>query len=524
MGAMALGQAGPSIQAIVAARASAYDVFAVINRKSAIDSDTDAGETVDDIKGHLIFKDVNFAYPSRPDTKVCINYNLEIQPGETIALVGSSGCGKSTSVSLLERYYDPSSGSVLLDGHNLKDLNVKFLRSQIGLVGQEPALFRTTIGKNIALGKQDGVATLEEIHDAARKANAYDFIMSMPDGFETEVGEKGTQLSGGQKQRIAIARAIIKQPKILLLDEATSALDTESERVVQASLDALLAQSQRTTIIIAHRLSTIRNVNRIAVIKDGNVAEIGSHDELMKLPEGLYKALVDAQGSAKLEEDSLVVQAETVKARELSSTKSASFKNMEESEKDEEEKPEELYHVPLSRLWNLVRPELKYTVMGTFGAAVNGSVFPIWGLLLTKIVVMFFRTDLNVDDFRSEGSKWSIAFALLGVAFAVSIAMQYYGFAVVTEKMTKRLRHQTFYAMIRQEIAWFDEKDHSSGALTTRLATDTATIQALTVEVLNRNVVTFFTLGVAFGIAFYYRYVDFHVKNHDIKRTILVGK
>lgn len=204
-----------------------------------------------------------------------------------------SGGGKSTTVALIERFYDPLEGSVTLDGIDIKELNVAYLRSLIGYVGQEPTLFATTIAGNIKYGKPD--ATHEEIEAAARSANAHDFITSFPDGYDTQVGDKGAQLSGGQKQRIAIARVLIASPTILLLDEATSALDSESEMVVQDALDNVVAESKRTTIVIAHRLSTIRNADSIAVVSDGRIVEQGTHDELMANEAGHYFSLVSKQ-------------------------------------------------------------------------------------------------------------------------------------------------------------------------------------------------------------------------------------
>ena len=214
---------------------------------------------------------------------------------QTIALVGESGSGKSTVISLLERFYDPNSGRILLDGVDIKTFRLSWLRQQMGLVGQEPILFNESIRSNIAYGKEGG-ATEDEIISAAKAANAHSFIISLPDGYDTSVGERGTQLSGGQKQRIAIARAMLKNPKILLLDEATSALDAESERIVQEALDRVSVN--RTTVVVAHRLTTIRGADTIAVIKNGAVAEKGRHDELMRITDGVYASLVALHSSA----------------------------------------------------------------------------------------------------------------------------------------------------------------------------------------------------------------------------------
>ncbi|KAJ9554607.1 hypothetical protein OSB04_018652 [Centaurea solstitialis] len=240
--------------------------------------DNRKGKTITSVRGEIEFRGVDFSYPSRPDTPILQKLNLKVKAGMTIGLVGGSGSGKSTIISLLERFYDPIKGDILLDGHRIKSLQLKWLRSQMGLVNQEPVLFATSIRENILFGKE-GVSD-EMVEIAAKAANAHNFIIKLPDAYETQVGQFGIQLSGGQKQRIAIARALLKEPRILLLDEATSALDTESERVVQEALDQ--ASVGRTTIIVAHRLTTIRKVDKIVVLRSGKVIESGTHDELMK--------------------------------------------------------------------------------------------------------------------------------------------------------------------------------------------------------------------------------------------------
>ncbi|KAM9697563.1 phosphatidylcholine translocator ABCB4-like isoform 2-T6 [Dama dama] len=290
IGAFSIGQAAPCIDAFANARGAAYAIFAIIDNDPKIDSFSERGHKPDNIKGNLEFEDVHFSYPARPDVKILKGLNLRVESGQTAALVGNSGCGKSTAVQLVQRLYDPDVGRIIIDGQDIRTFNVKYLREIIGVVSQEPVLFATTIAENIRYGR--GSVTMDEIKQAVKEANAYEFIMRLPQKFDTLVGERGVQLSGGQKQRITIARALVRNPKILLLDEATSALDTESEAEVQAALDK--TREGRTTIVIAHRLSTIRNADVIAGFDDGVIVEQGSHRELMK-KEGVYFRVVNTQ-------------------------------------------------------------------------------------------------------------------------------------------------------------------------------------------------------------------------------------
>ncbi|KAJ0449776.1 putative ABC-type xenobiotic transporter [Helianthus annuus] len=270
-GSMSLGQASPCLSAFAAGQAAAFKMFETINRKPEIDAYDTKGKVLDDIRGDIELKDVYFSYPARPDEEIFSGFSLCISSGTTAALVGESGSGKSTVISLLERFYDPQQGEVLIDNINLKEFRLKWIREKIGLVSQEPVLFTSSIKDNILYGK-DG-ASMDEIRVAIELANAAKFIDKLPQGLDTMVGEHGIQLSGGQKQRVAIARAILKDPRILLLDEATSALDAESERVVQEALDRIMVN--RTTVIVAHRLSTVRNADMIAVIHRGKMIEQG---------------------------------------------------------------------------------------------------------------------------------------------------------------------------------------------------------------------------------------------------------
>lgn len=268
---------------------------ALFDRKPAIDTWSQAGERLEIVEGNLEFRDVHFRYPTRPEQPVLRGLNLTINRGQYVALVGASGCGKSTTIALLERFYDPLAGGIFIDGKEISRLNVNDYRSFIALVSQEPTLYQGTIRENILLGAPHEV-TDAQIEFACREANIYDFIISLPDGFNTVVGSKGALLSGGQKQRIAIARALVRDPRILLLDEATSALDSESEHVVQAALDK--AAKGRTTIAVAHRLSTIQKADVIYVFDQGRIVEQGTHAELMKW-NGRYAELVNLQSLEK---------------------------------------------------------------------------------------------------------------------------------------------------------------------------------------------------------------------------------
>lgn len=243
------------------------------------------------LSGELAFKDVNFSYPSRPDFQVLKSINFEAKKGETVAIAGPSGSGKSTMAALVLNFYQPDSGQVLFDKKPSDNFDLYGLRSQMAVVPQDVFLFGGSILENIAYGRPD--ATKEEIVDAAKKANAHNFIMSFPDDYGTLVGERGVQLSGGQRQRVAIARAVLKNPKILILDEATSSLDSESEKLVQDALDELM--KNRTSIVIAHRLSTIKNADQIIVVDQGEIIEKGTHQDLLTKDKGLYRKLNQLQ-------------------------------------------------------------------------------------------------------------------------------------------------------------------------------------------------------------------------------------
>jgi len=288
--AVSMGRASASLPDVSSAKTAAAKIYALLDRTSAIDPSSSEGARTD-VAGNVAFDQVSFSYPTRADVQVLRGLSLAVSSGKTLALVGESGCGKSTILSLLERFYDSNLGAIQVDGISVADYNLNHIRHQMAIVTQEPDLFNTTVRQNITYGLEE-TAGEEIIERYARMANAHDFIRSLPAGYDTVVGPRGGQLSGGQRQRIAIARALIREPKILLLDEATSALDSKSEQVVQDALDK--ARAGRTCITIAHRLSTIYSADSIAVIARGKLVEIGTHRDLLE-ENGAYAELVRHQ-------------------------------------------------------------------------------------------------------------------------------------------------------------------------------------------------------------------------------------
>ncbi|KAJ0000403.1 hypothetical protein NQD34_012245 [Periophthalmus magnuspinnatus] len=487
IGAFSIGQTSPNITAFASARGAAHKVYSIIDRVPSINSFSDEGYKPDSIKGNIEFKNINFCYPSRPDVKVLNNMSISVKHGQTIALVGSSGCGKSTTIQLLQRFYDPQEGSICIDDHDIRSLNIRYLREMIGVVSQEPVLFATTIAENIRYGRTD--VTQEEIEQAAKEANAYDFIMNLPDRFNTLVGDRGTQLSGGQKQRIAIARALVRNPKILLLDEATSALDAESETIVQAALDKV--RQGRTTIVVAHRLSTIRNADVIAGFQNGEIVELGTHSKLMEI-KGVYHTLVTMQSFKNVEgsddelekedeEDEKSPLAKTSSIRRRKSTRGSSFAGdkTEKDTQDDKDKTEEVEDnappVSFFQVMRLNASELPYIVVGVICAIINGAMQPLFAILFSKIITVFAIEDK--DLVRERSTFFSLMFAVIGVVSFVAMFLQGFCFGKSGELLTLKLRLKAFTAIMRQDLGWFDDHKNSVGALTTRLATDAAQVQ-----------------------------------------------
>lgn len=500
-GGFALGQAGPAFEALAKARMAAYKAYEVIDRQPAngIDARTPTGsELAAPIRGEIVFKDVDFEY--NPERPVFSGLNLTIEGGKVVALVGASGCGKSTVTKLIERFYDPTRGTITLDGIDIRNLRIDKLRANIGIVSQEPLLFEASIADNIAAGRPQAIsgakASMDEIVAAAEAASAHDFIMSFPNGYDTMVGGKNSKLSGGQKQRIAIARAALRNPSILILDEATSALDTENERLVQDALDSLVhsvAGGQRTTIVIAHRLTTVRDADKIVVLgsKDASaglaggggsahgsvVLEQGTHDQLMALgSKGMYRNLV---GLTKSETKRVKRSASTGSLH--SSVGASTFKqaNKEsDNTKQQDKATVEVYKVSAARVWKYSMEDIPLLVTGMFFAIANGCVMPSVAFVFAELLTVFYMDDISY--MRERSAILSGAMGAVSVGAFIVMGIQGGIFGNIGERLTTRLRVHLFRSIMRQDVAFFDEKENTVGSLTTLLQADTTKVRTMT--------------------------------------------
>ncbi|KAF8158097.1 P-loop containing nucleoside triphosphate hydrolase protein [Crassisporium funariophilum] len=527
IGSFSLALLAPEMQAITHGRGAAAKLYQTIDRVPDIDSANPGGEKPEKVEGEIVFEDVKFSYPSRPTTQVVKGLSITFRAGKTAALVGASGSGKSTVVSLVERFYDPIHGAVKMDGVNIKDLNVKWLRSQIGLVSQEPTLFATTIRGNVAHGligtkHENASDDVKEalIKEACIKANADGFITKLPLGYDTMVGERGFLLSGGQKQRVAIARAIVSDPRILLLDEATSALDTQSEGIVQDALDK--AAAGRTTITIAHRLSTIKDADVIYVMGDGLVLESGTHNELLQ-SEGAYSRLVQAQklregregthgdsDSVSGSEDDMEKAArEEIPLGRKNTGHSLASEILEQKRKaaegtGEKEEDHGLFYL-FRRMAPLVRDQWKNYVIGSIFACMSGMVYPAFGVVYAKGIEGFSLTDHPAR--RHAGDRNALWFFLIAIISTLAIGFQNYLFSYAASTLTSRLRSLSFKAILRQDIEFFDRDDNSTGTLTAQLSDNPQKVNGLAGITLGAIVQSIATLiaGSILGLAFIWK-------------------
>jgi len=525
---------------------SETDFSSDISRESSEADLTDLAALQGGKSGVVSCKDVHFAYPSRPDSIIFRGLGLEVEERETVAIVGPSGHGKSTIIQLVEEFYHPSKGMVAYNGDDLKELNVPWYRNEIGLVSQEPTLFDATVAENIKFGMSS--ATQSDIEEAAKKANAHNFIMEFPDGYNTNVGSaSSSQVSGGQKQRIAIARALLRKPKVLLLDEATSALDSESEKIVQAALDAIMEDKDLITIVIAHRLSTIRGADKIAYVSHGKVREIGTYEELMAKPNGLYKRLEDMQSLAMTGQDGPKKPA--LKSKASSRSKVEEDKSGEDEEKKDgeqdgdakkEEFDKELVKENEKRAKDLAKPEYPLFMIGALGAVLQGLVFPGWGFVFAYMFEVLYAVVLPCEDTADvacaptpdgcipfenislyDGESFStcqayydfvadsmqktsfkdiyLLLGLTGCAILGSLLM-FKSFGTATERINKRVRDQTFKALVRQEVAYYDVR--SVAEITSQLSEDAAMIHSFSGEPIRSLVMSVASVGVGLVVSF----------------------
>ncbi|KAF1836489.1 leptomycin B resistance protein pmd1 [Decorospora gaudefroyi] len=511
-----IGQNLPHIQAFGGATAAATKVFNTIERNSPIDPETDDGIIPDDFIGNLEFRNLKHIYPSRPDTIVLSDFNLEVPSGKMIALVGASGSGKSTIVGLLERFYLPMEGQIFLDGRDITTLNLRWLRQRMAIVSQEPILFSTTIYESILHGlvNTDYAHASEEkkmelIEDAAKTANAHDFIMDLPDKYHTRVGERGGLLSGGQKQRIAIARAVVSDPKILLLDEATAALDTKSESAVQEALDR--ASKGRTTIVIAHRLSTIKKADNIVVMALGRIVEQGTHHDLINQG-GVYASLVQAQElTSKINPsnrisllndpekpmDSQAEENKLVLARTATSAPSEFLAKKNQTDKE-------------YGTWELIKFSWEMN-KGEHMTMTIGLVFSFLAGCNPAIQAIFLGNSIN--SLLSPGTSlgglgvgfWCWMFLMLGLVIGFFYYVQGMTLSRGSARLIGSVRQRAFGAMLRQDMEFFDGDTVTSGALSNFLSSEANRLAGLSGSTLGTivsaasSIVVAFIVGCSFG-------------------------
>nr|CCA17254.1 ATPbinding Cassette (ABC) superfamily putative [Albugo laibachii Nc14] len=478
VGTLGLAELYPNLSAITRAKVIAVHIFRFLETTSTIDASSKDGEMIGNFHGNIHFEDVSFSYPTRPNVPVLQKYNLRIKAGQRIAFVGPKGCGKSSVIALLERFYTPDQGKITLDGEDIQKLRIRWLRSQIGLVTQNPVLFVGTIRQNIDGGILD--ITPDDVIDAAKLTGVHDFIASLPEQYETLVSDQGASLSAGQKQQIAIARAIVRKPAILILDQATSSLDVESEKQVHKVLKHLTEQNQMTAIYITHRLKTIKHVDKIVVMAKGTVVEEGTHDALLQNPNGMYRNMWTEQ-MTKPREEFLNERASAVGNPQHYSV----FQNTKGDDQHSSG------GITWEKAKELIRPEKRQIGYGLMGAAVLGFSYPILSIFIGKTMADLTRRYANfartqdrkyLDNISGNWMAYGLSLMAVAYVIALSAGIKSYYFRYMHEKLYLRLRIIHFSSLCRQNIAFFDQ--NSTGKLTSEVATCAAKGAALSGEAL----------------------------------------
>ncbi|CAH2056009.1 unnamed protein product, partial [Iphiclides podalirius] len=540
MAAQNIAMCQPHLEMFSAARGAAKSLFKLLERRSRVDALQDVGTKPDGFRGDIVLDNLYFNYPSRPDVKVLRGLTLSVKSGETVALVGGSGCGKSTLLQLLQRAYEPDSGTITVDGHRLPSLHLHHYRRSIGVVGQEPVLFSGTIRDNITLGMEN--VSEADLIAAAKTANAHKFIIKLVNGYDTVLGERGAQLSGGQKQRVAIARALLRRPALLLLDEPTSALDPAAERQVQAALDA--ASVGRTTIVVSHRLSTIVNASRIVYMEQGAVLEQGTHAELLERRAAYWRLVNDdlthrsiettlAESVAEGDDDDVVLEKKPQAVRRNSSVCSIRSRRgsvvregfarssmrlatppphleapseleamatvVEECEDDDGET-----HPSVSS-WQLLKlnsAEWPLLVGGGLASLAIGATMPVFAFLFSKLYGMFSLSE--PAEIIAKSQVYAGLFACVAALSGLVTFLQAWLLGRAGAQLTDRLRVLTFRNFLAQEQGWFDVPTNSVGSLCARLASDCAAVQGATGTRLGTMLqgISTMVLGVGLAIAY----------------------
>ena len=508
----AIGGISPNIQIIKESCIAASDYFTLYERVPKIfNSEKNIRPNRESIGGKIEFKNIKFIYPSDKNQRPILNnLNLIFESGKKVALVGESGCGKSTTVNLIERLYEPVDGQILIDGIDIKEYNLEYLRSLIGYVQQEPVLFNKSIRDNLIFGRENQIKELGEpeelMKEACSEAYIKDFIENNPDKYDYIVGVKGSKLSGGQKQRIAIARAILCKPKILILDEATSALDNQSEKEVQRALDNI-SQKNVTTVIIAHRLSTIRNADLIYALKDGKVLEQGTHQELLA-KNGYYAGLVKSQLSEEDLEtkednyDKLSKKKSSFQSdiKRLSSQYSDIISETMKQEKEEIKEPD--VKIERGKLFELIFDHKLDILLGTLGGFIYGSGSPVSGLFLGKITNAFSLEDPH--RVRKEGLKWALLHLVMAVVGGFCIFLKIWKLEGLGSVITSRMRKKVLQKYLELHVGYFDINSNSPGGLLTKLSIDTTQLSALVLSIFGAVISTSGAIITALIIGFIY--------------------